>query len=145
MEDLARYLGDIVEPTVKDFENNPTSVRHAFLACVVVFHGVDYLAYPRTKPATLRQQFGRQSDAFKTVDRVAHAFKHVITDCRNPLKSDDVISRPAAMWGEAVWDLSRWDDPVGGVTLDSERDVDLLDAVKRAYEFLSEQINPIQK
>jgi hypothetical protein len=47
MEDLKSYLDAIAEPTIKDFENNPTSVRHAFLACVAVFHGIDYLAYPR--------------------------------------------------------------------------------------------------
>jgi hypothetical protein len=31
MQDLIRYLKGIVEPTIKDFEQNPTSVRHAFL------------------------------------------------------------------------------------------------------------------
>jgi hypothetical protein len=56
MEDLERYLDEIAEP-IKDFEAHPTSVRHAFLACVVVFHGIDYLAYPRMRPSTLRQQF----------------------------------------------------------------------------------------
>jgi hypothetical protein len=45
MEDLESYLDAIAEPTIKDFEDNPTSVRHAFLACVEVFHGIDYSAY----------------------------------------------------------------------------------------------------
>ena len=47
MKDLEWYLGEIVDPTLKDFEDNPSSRRHAFLACVVAFcHAVDYLAYP---------------------------------------------------------------------------------------------------
>jgi hypothetical protein len=41
VEDYMRYLEEIVEPTVKEFEENPTSVRRAFLACVAVFHAVE--------------------------------------------------------------------------------------------------------
>jgi hypothetical protein len=58
MEDLVRYLDEIVEPTVKDFEANPTSVRHASLACVVVFHAVDYRAYPRKARQTREKYAG---------------------------------------------------------------------------------------
>jgi hypothetical protein len=43
----------ILEPAIADFERNPTSVRFAFMACVVTFHAVDYLAHPR-RPAPLR-------------------------------------------------------------------------------------------
>jgi hypothetical protein len=50
-----------------------------------------------------------------------------------------LIPRPPGVWGQAVWDLSRWDDPTGGVTLDSERDVDLLAAVKNTVGFLLAQ------
>jgi hypothetical protein len=46
MEDLERYLTEIVQPTIDDFTNDPLSVRLAFIACVVTFHSVDYLAYP---------------------------------------------------------------------------------------------------
>src|SRR5260370_404335 len=81
MEDLRRYLKEIIEPTVHDLEQNPTSIRHAFLACVVVFHSIDYLAYPK-KPSYLRQEFRRQTKDFVIVDQVAHAFKHVITGDR---------------------------------------------------------------
>jgi hypothetical protein len=45
----------------------------------------------------------------------------------------------SAHWDVATWDLSRWDDPIGGVTLDNDRNVDLLDVVKRAVAFLREQ------
>jgi hypothetical protein len=77
MEELLRYLDEIVEPTIKDFEAQPTSVRHAFLACAAVFHGIDYLAYHRKRSSALRQRFKSQSPAFKIVDDVAHAFRHV--------------------------------------------------------------------
>jgi hypothetical protein len=141
MIDLERYIEEIVNPTIADFERNPTSRRHAFLACVAVFHGTDYLAFPNERPATLRQRFRAQSLDFAIVDRVAHAFKHVAIGPRaNPsLKQGDVISRPPGVGGPAVWDLSRWDDPTGGVTLDGEREVDLLAAVKNTVTFLLTQ------
>jgi hypothetical protein len=137
MEDLVRYLDEIVEPTISDFEQNPTSVRHAFIACVAVFHSIDYLAYPR-KPQPLRQLFRRQSTDFALVDQMAHAFKHVTSGNPNGkrLLSTDVISRPPAVWGSAVWDLSSWDDPTGGVTLTNDRSVDLLGTLKRTADFL---------
>jgi hypothetical protein len=144
MEDLERYLNDVVEPTIKDFKNNPTSVRHAFLACVAVFHSVDYLAYPR-KSRSVRQKFRRESREFMLVDQVAHAFKHVIAgDPSKPnLAADEVISRPPAKWDEMVWDLSRWDDPDGGVTLDKDRNIDLFDVVRGATEFLRKQVQSV--
>ena len=43
MEDSERCLEEMVEPTLKDFEANPTSRRHAFLACVIA-HAVDCLS-----------------------------------------------------------------------------------------------------
>jgi hypothetical protein len=138
MEDLERYLEKIVEPTVKDFEEHPTSVRHAFLACVAVFHGVDYLAYPRKRLGNLRQEFGNQSPDFLLVDRVAHAFKHVITGPRqNPhLKADEVISRPAGLSGDCV---SIFNVLEAGVVVSNDHNVVLLDTVKRATEFLWKQ------
>jgi hypothetical protein len=144
MEDLERYLDEIVEPTIKDFEANPASRRHAFLACVATFHSVDYLAHPR-KSQPLRQKFNEQSPAFALVDRVANAFKHVVSGHeaspeKPPLKAKDAIGRPAGYWGTAVWGLSGWGDSRGGVTLENDRGVDLLDTVKRAVAFLRKQI-----
>lgn len=137
MEDLKRYLEGIVDPTIRDFADNPTSVRHAYLACVAVFHSIDYLAYPRSS-RTLRQNFRKLSPDFKLVDHVAHAFKHVTTGRRGAtyLKADDVISRPAGAFDVAVFDLSVFDVAEGGVTLDNDRNIDLLETVRRAAEFL---------
>src|SRR5262245_40695491 len=47
MEDFAYYLENFVEPTIAEFQAKPTSVRHAFLACLVTFHAVDYRAFPK--------------------------------------------------------------------------------------------------
>ena len=141
--DLRAYLLEVVRPTIAEFEANPTSRRHAFIACVVTYHCVDYLAYP-DKPQNRLASFREACPGFEVVDRVAHAFKHVKTGHsenphRQPLASGDVISRPPAVWGEAVWDLSRWDDETGGVTIDGERELDLLVAIREAVEFLERQ------
>ena len=75
------------------FDANPTSVRHAFLACVATFHGVrDYLAHPK-KPRLLRQRFREKSPAFALIDHVAHAFKHVTAGSRvaPELTAEEVI------------------------------------------------------
>jgi hypothetical protein len=140
MEDLERYLDEIVDPTVLDLQSNPTSVRHAFLACVAVFHSIDYLAFPK-KPQNIRSQFRSQSPDFALVDHVAHAFKHVVSKAREDrLNAKEVISRPPAYYESAIWDLSRWDDAVGGVTLTNERDVDILASIKRAIDFLRDKL-----
>lgn len=139
MEDLQRYLNEIVDPTIADFAKEPTSVRRAFLACVAVFHSIDYLAFPRSSQG-LRQKFRQECSDFATIDRVAHAFKHVVTGTPDDrLRSQEVIIRPSGTWDKAVWDLSRWDDRRGGVTLDNERNVDVLDAVGRAAAFLRQK------
>lgn len=140
MEDLERYIEAVIEPTIKEFEAHPTSVRHAFLACVVTFHAADYLAFPK-KPRTTRQKLGRESTDFLQVDRWAHAFKHVATGHGSTrLLAKSMIARPPAVWGEMVWGLSRWNDSTGGVTLNDNRDVDVLDTVKRAVVFLREKV-----
>jgi hypothetical protein len=121
-------------------------VRHAFLACVTTFHSVDYLAHPR-KPASLRKKILDQSPEFALVDRVAHAFKHVISGNaasprKQPLKSADVIARPPATPGALIPGLSRAGDAVGGVTVDTQNDVDLLETVQRAVEFIRARCFP---
>jgi hypothetical protein len=145
MSDLAQYLDEIVQPTIKDFEQNPTSRRHAFLACAATCHAVDYLAYPKG-PRKLREKFAEQSPAFKVVNDVGHAFKHVIQGDRAApkMKASEVVPRPPAVWGQATWDVSRSDDGVGGVTLTTDPQVDLLETVRAATEFLWSQINRAQ-
>lgn len=138
------YIAEIVEPTIADLESEPTSVRKAFLAAVATFHIIDYLAHPE-RTGNMRQFFREECPDFAIIDRVAHAFKHVEAGNQSskenrPLSATQVIKRPPAIWGIAVFDLSRWDDSVGGVTTDDDRSVDLLDAIKRTVEFLRAKI-----
>jgi hypothetical protein len=137
MEDLVRYLDEIAEPTIAEFEKNPASVRHAFLACVALFlfHSVDYLAFPESGRA-FRQEFGKVSPAFKVVDDVAHAFKHVVSGNRAEprLKADEVIGRRGAFFAGAF--SSAFD--IGAVTLRGDPQVNFLVIVKQALKFLRE-------
>jgi hypothetical protein len=138
MEDLRQYLKDFVEPALADFEKNPASVRHAFLACVVTFHSVDYLAHPR-KSAPLRQEWNKQSKAFAIVDDVAHAFKHVKSgNPANPeLRAKEVVSMPGA-FDVAAFQAGAFD--VGGVTLETDPTVNVLAVVKEAASFVRKQL-----
>src|SRR5271156_388311 len=84
--DLGGYLEVIVEPTFEEFKRNPGSVRHAFLACVAIYHAVDRAAYPE-KPGNLLKEWRKQSPDFKLVEIVANHFKHVKS-------SDEKVSGP---------------------------------------------------
>ena len=78
MKSLARYLEIIVDPTFDDFHGNRDAVRHAYLACVAIFHAVDRTAEESGKPrAVIRQAWCKESFEFKLVDVLAHHFKHV--------------------------------------------------------------------
>ncbi len=54
MQELQQYLDIIVEPTFRDFERNPKSIRHAYLACVAAYHAIDRASYPK-KAGNLRK------------------------------------------------------------------------------------------
>jgi hypothetical protein len=138
MKDMIEYIETIVEPTIKDFEEHPTSRRHAFLACVAAFHSIDYLAYPTERPSQLRQEWRKQSPHFKIVDEVAHVFKHVTTGNRAKpdLHFKEVISRPPAMAGVAQCGISQCVDATGGVTLFNDRSIDLLHPLRETVRFL---------
>lgn len=145
--DAKQYADEIVNPTIAEFENDPRSRRRAFLACVATFHLIDYIAYPARPKQGLREDFRRESPAFAAVDRYAHAFKHTETGHPNnpliqPLEAGQVIERPPAIWGQMVWDLSRWDDAAGSVTIAGEHDRDLLADVKEAAAFLRSTLAP---
>lgn len=81
MKTLARYLEVIVDPTYDDFCANSQSFRHAYLACVTIFHAVDRAAEEAgVKSATLRQTWGKESLEFKLADIIAHHLKHVVSN-----------------------------------------------------------------
>ncbi len=75
MNDLAEYMELIVEPTFEEFSKNSSSVRHGYLACLVIYHAVDRAAYP-DDARTLAPQWKSESTAFMLIDEVAQHFKH---------------------------------------------------------------------
>jgi hypothetical protein len=141
VEDFVRYLDEIVEPTIIDFEADPTSRRRAFLACVVTCHAVDYLSFPRDAQKK-RQQFSGRSDAFKIIDNVGQSFKHVVAGkpAAPRFQARHLISRPPGKAGLALAGISRIGDAIGSVTLATDPTVDVLEVVKRAVVFLRKQI-----
>lgn len=103
MKTLARYLEVIVDPTFDDFLGNSGSFRHAYLACVAIFHAVDRAAEESgVRPAKLRQDWCRESLEFKLVDILAHHFKHVqSTDEKIPATRPGLPIRLALGFDEA--------------------------------------------
>ena len=142
MDDFIRFITEIVDPTVQEFVANPGSVRHASLACVVTFHSIDYLAFdqalqrrPSGKVRGLREAYRGASPDFKTVDDIAHAFKHAVTEPPgNRLKSDDAVKHNGAFSRDFSSDSDRH-----RVTVQGHPEIDLLDTVKRALAFLRDQ------
>jgi hypothetical protein len=141
------FMAEIVDPTIADFRDHPASRRHAFLACVATFHCLDYLAHPNPSQ-NLRRLFGKESPDFATVERVAHAFKHVKSDGnlkspetrKRPLSVASVFRHPPARAGVAQTGLSRVGDSKGGVEIRGEDGSDLLSVVTKAAEFLRSKI-----
>ena len=140
MEDSDRYFEGIVKPTVAEFERNPTSVRHAFLACVAVFHSVDYRAFPQ-KGRSLRQKWRGESLDFALVDKLAHAFKHVkAREGGSELYAHSVVERPPGIPGRMIPGSSALGGP-GMVSLADSPAVNVLTVVRGAVAFLEAHIN----
>jgi hypothetical protein len=144
--DADAYLDEYVDPTVVEFGEEPASRRRAFIACVVVFHTVDYLAMRPGSPNSqnLRNRLREKNSSFAIVERAAHAFKHGEAGDENapvnkPLRVEDVISRPAMRVGGGGGQagISQVGDGVGGVQIWKERGrPDLLFVVREAVAFL---------
>ncbi|MDI6654214.1 hypothetical protein QMA67_14925 [Gluconobacter japonicus] len=74
--DLDEYINRIVDPTFLDFQKNPSSGRHAFLACIVVYHSVDYASFPN-KTKEITEYWSKNSIEFAIVDMIANHIKNV--------------------------------------------------------------------
>ncbi len=75
MNEIDEYMTLIVEPAFIDVSQNVQSVRHAYLACLAIYHVIDRAAYP-DDPRNLAEQWKAESLAFTIVDEVAQHFKH---------------------------------------------------------------------
>jgi hypothetical protein len=144
MEDLERYLLEIVEPTVGHFRGQPSSVRIGFLACVAIDHSVDYLAFPRdrtrldskehqTNRKQLRERFKEENEQFRQASDVANAFKHVKTRNKRGLEASEVYERPPALAGRMMAGIPIIGDTTGAVLVDGH---DLLQVATEALHFL---------
>ncbi|WP_315807389.1 MULTISPECIES: hypothetical protein [unclassified Bradyrhizobium] len=144
MEDLERYLHEIVEPTVDDFRQRPSSVRIGFLACVAIDHSVDYLAFPgdrsrwdskehQVNRKRLRERFKEENEQFRLASDVANAFKHVKTRNKRGLEASEVYERPPALAGRMMAGVSMVGDTMGAVVVDGR---DLLQVANEALQFL---------
>jgi hypothetical protein len=76
---LLDYIEKIVEPTFNDFHLNPTSERHAFLACVVIYHSVDYASQSTQNRGKITKEWSSSSMEFAIVDLIANHFKHLVS------------------------------------------------------------------
>jgi hypothetical protein len=111
----ADFMNEVVVPTLRELRDERRSRRRAYLACIAVFHLKDHLKKVGENGVeeTMRASCGI---AFDVVRGVCNGTKHVETDGSHVVafRAGDDTDRPPAVWGEAVWDVSRWDDAVGG-------------------------------
>jgi hypothetical protein len=115
--DPLEYVEEIVRPTMAEFQANPRSRRHAYLACMVVFHIKDHLKKAGEKGIEDKMRKAtRATSAFDVVRGICNGAKHVETtpDHRIPFKAGDEFDRPPARAGEMEFGKSRLGDAVGG-------------------------------
>jgi hypothetical protein len=120
------YMREIVEPTIADFVQNRASKRHAFLACVVTYHTIDYLCGKRRK-AVLRREFREQSAAFAALDRISNA--------RSDAQSDPRVS--ASHIGEKSHETDGPSASGAGAPKRAGDQTDFLRVVRAAADFLA--------
>lgn len=100
-EAIRSYIEQIVEPTVKEFEQNQRSMRRAYLACVAAYHTADRAAYPKD-PGNLKSQWRKECFAFVIVEMVALKFKHVVSDAEKAPTKEGYIPLSAAVFGRGT-------------------------------------------
>src|SRR5438067_1079852 len=137
VNDLIRYIKLIVEPTVDEFKRNPTSLRHAFLACVATYHAIDRVTYPRSR-GNLRKKWGAESMEFRLVDIVAHDFKHVRSSDHRPVPNRIPVS--SALYGNMGVNTHMPNDTGQLASLRN-----LVFVVQDAVKFLHQKANPTIK
>jgi hypothetical protein len=109
MNQLARYLKLIVEPTVDEFRKNPTSLRHAYLACVTAYHAVDRVAYPKD-PRKVADKWRSESRAFALIEIVALDFKHVRSSKHKLKAGPPRIPIGMALYGQMGFNTHMFND-----------------------------------
>jgi hypothetical protein len=116
----AKYVDEIVIPTVREFRDNPRSRRHAYLACMVTFHIKDYLERAGEKQITNKMQAGG-SKSFNLVRSICNGTKHGGPDRSDPIQFQPGSDyyRPSGRAGEMEAGVSEVGDPIGGRQIES--------------------------
>jgi hypothetical protein len=132
--ELEWYLTTIVEPTVDDFRRNPMSERHAYLACVALYHSIDRIASPQPA-ASLSQKWRQLSPAFGLVDIIAHDFKHVRSEWRGTTTTMKLARGSSAVLGRMGFNTHMLNDT-------GQRDAlrSLVSVLDKALEFVWSEV-----
>jgi hypothetical protein len=130
----AKYVDEIVIPTVREFRDNPRSRRHAYLACIVTFHVKDHLKNAGEKRIEKTMRAGG-SKSFDLVRSICNGTKHGTTNTSHPIpfQAGTDYDRPPGRAGEMEAGLSELGDPIGGRQIGSVADqLDMYRACKDA-------------
>jgi hypothetical protein len=108
----SEYFRELVEPTIAEFAANPASVRHAYAACVFVYHFADVVAVHTGRSKTqVRREIAGIAAEFWTVEGVATVVKHLeaTRTTVRPKAEDTHLGQAAAFSDGAYWsDGSSW-------------------------------------
>jgi hypothetical protein len=81
LNDARWYFQEFVLPNYREFIATPLSPRRAFNAAVAMGHVVDHMVIragrPKGEVGNTRHQFSQTSPAYKQVQAMSNAFKHV--------------------------------------------------------------------
>ncbi len=121
----AEYLLEIVAPTVRDASDDRRSRRKAYLACIAVYHLIDYLAVDaaeeggtgrRRREAIEVRLKAHAETALHVVRGVTNGVKHSVLERPHviPFGPGQDYWRPPARAGEMECGVSQLGDLTGG-------------------------------
>jgi hypothetical protein len=129
----SEYVNEIVVPTIKEFRDNRTSRRHAYLACIVIFHIKEHLrVFGETNIDVVMK-----SKAFDSVRSICNGTKHVVTDASHNIRFESGTDyvRPPAFCNVMICGLSYLGDTKGGREIfDGRARIDLYGACREALQ-----------
>jgi hypothetical protein len=102
----SEYFRELVEPTIAEFEANPTSVRRAYAACVFAYHFADTVHVHTGRSKTqVRKELAALAAEFWTVEGVATVAKHLeaARTTVKPKVEDTHLGQAAAFASGAYW------------------------------------------
>jgi hypothetical protein len=111
----AEYVNEMVQPTVREFRDERRSRRRAYLACIVVFHIIDYLKNAGEKDVW-RKLKQANPDIFELVRSICDGSKHFETNAKHAVhfRAGSDWDRPPAFAGIMRAGVSFLGDTKGG-------------------------------